>query len=244
MKEQTDTIDDQILGTFIDGELDTANQEAILNAMETDPELRERVYRLRRARDLMRLGYGEARAPSTGSHHGSIQSRWSFPTRIAASIAALVISFSAGMFGYQYLSTTAGQPVLAGATQPHSDKVILHISQSSQQQFAQALDYTEQFLRVQDGGGRKIEVVAHANGLDLLREDVSPLRNRIKNLIQQYDNVHFIACAGAIDLLRDGGIEPRIIPGVSTDTTAFDHIVTRLQGGGWRYIKAESLPGV
>jgi intracellular sulfur oxidation DsrE/DsrF family protein len=240
--EKPEIVDDQILGTFIDGELDNANQAAIINAMETDPELRERVYRLRRARDLMRLGYGEARAPATGSRKAKLP-RWSFPTRIVASIAALAISFSAGMFGYQYLSTPAGQPVLAGAAQQQSDKVILHISQSSQRQFVSALDYTEQFLRARTSSGDEIEVVAHANGLDLLREDVSPLRERIKILIQQYDNVHFIACAGAIGLLRDSGIEPRIIPGVSTDTTAFDHIVTRLQGGGWRYIKAESLPG-
>lgn len=242
MKEITDIFDDQILGTFIDGELDTANQEVIINAMETDPELRERVYRLRRARDLMRLGYGEARAPATGSRK-AILPHWSFPTRMVASIAALAISFSAGMFGYQYLTTPASQPVLAGATQQQSDKVILHISQSSQRQFARALDYTEQFLRAQPGDGHEIEVVAHASGLDLLREDVSPLRDRIKILMQQYENVHFIACASAISLLRDNGMEPRIIPGVNTDTTAFDHIVARLQGGDWRYIKAESLPG-
>ncbi len=56
--ENTDIFEDQLLGTFIDGELDAVNREAIINAMETDPLLRERVYRLRRARDLMQLGFG------------------------------------------------------------------------------------------------------------------------------------------------------------------------------------------
>jgi intracellular sulfur oxidation DsrE/DsrF family protein len=71
---------------------------------------------------------------------------------------------------------------------------------------------------------------------------MSPLRARINNLIQAHDNVHFIACANAIKQLRATGTEPRIIQGVQTDTTAFDHIVSRLQGGEWKYIKVESLP--
>jgi len=85
--------------------------------------------------------------------------------------------------------------------------------------------------------------VAHASGLDLLGGAVSPLRSIIKNITQHSDIKVFICYTSTIGLLRDRETEPRIIPGVSTDTTAFDQIVTRLQGGGWRYIKAESLPG-
>ena len=242
MKEKVEHIDDQILGTFIDGELDAANQEAIINAMETDLELRERVYRLRRARDLMRLGYGDAPPPSTHSHK-PVYRGWSEPLRFAASFAALVISVAAGMLGYHYLVSPGNQPVIAGVTQSQPEKVILHISQSSEKQFMRALAYTEQFLHDHVGDGNRIEVVAHAGGLDLLREDISPLRDRITALMQRFDNVHFIACANAISLLHAKGTDPRIIPGIATDATAFDHIVGRLQTGGWRYLKVESLPG-
>lgn len=62
----TDDFDDQILGAFIDGELDAGNRAAIICAMDSDAGLRDRVYRLRRARDLMQLGFGEA-APATGT---------------------------------------------------------------------------------------------------------------------------------------------------------------------------------
>jgi hypothetical protein len=39
-----------------------------------------------------------------------------------------------------------------------------------------------------------------------------------------------------------GSVPPTIIQGVSTDSTALDHIINRLQDGGWTYLKVESLP--
>jgi anti-sigma factor RsiW len=56
--------DDQVLGSFVDGLLDAASSEKIIKAMEDDPEIRECIYQLRRAKDLMRLGFGEVSAPS------------------------------------------------------------------------------------------------------------------------------------------------------------------------------------
>ena len=240
--EHTEIFNDQLLGTFIDGELDAANREAIINAMETDPVLRERVYRLRRARDLMQLGFGEASAPS-GGRQRPLLARRLFSTRVAASFAALAVAFGAGMLGQHYLGDTANNPpVLVSASQQQTDRLILHVSQSDQAQFIRALEFTERFLADHEASGNEIEVVAHAGGLDLLRDDVSPLRKKIIKLMQQYDNVSFIACANAISMLRANGTEPRIIPGISSNSTAFDHIVNRLQGGGWTYLKVESLP--
>lgn len=47
---------------------------------------------------------------------------------------------------------------------------------------------------------------------------------------------------GAIKMFtQKNGVAPDIIQGVGTDDTAFDHIVGRLQTGGWKYIKIESI---
>jgi intracellular sulfur oxidation DsrE/DsrF family protein len=85
--------------------------------------------------------------------------------------------------------------------------------------------------------------VAHAGGLDLLRDDVSPVKDRVMTLMQQHHNIHFLACADSIGTLREQGIDPDFITGVNADGEAIDHIIQRLQDGGWKYIKAESLPG-
>ena len=55
--------DDRALAIFVDGLQDAAHSEQIIKAMEDDPEIRERVYQLRRAKDLMELAFGDAIAP-------------------------------------------------------------------------------------------------------------------------------------------------------------------------------------
>ena len=59
--------DDRALGIFIDGLQNATNSEKIIKAMEDDPEIRERVYQFRRAKDLMRLGYCDVSAPTSNT---------------------------------------------------------------------------------------------------------------------------------------------------------------------------------
>lgn len=242
---KTDYIfDDQVLGSFVDGLLDAAHSDVIIKAMEDDPEIRERVYQLRRAKDLMRLGFGDAVAPSSNTVKVKLQGWKVFSTQIAASVAALAVAFGAGMFGQQHFGGSSNEhssQAVASVNQEQQDKVILHIHESDPKQFAAALAYTEKFLAEHDGEGHEIDVVAHAGGLDMMRDDISPLKMQMVEMMEKHKNVHFIGCANAIRMLRKKGIEPPIITGVGTDSTAFDHIVTRLQSGNWKYVKVGSL---
>ena len=61
--QQPDHIDDILLGAFIDGQLDAANAEVVLAALQEDPDTRERLYQLRRAKDLMKVGFDHVEAP-------------------------------------------------------------------------------------------------------------------------------------------------------------------------------------
>jgi intracellular sulfur oxidation DsrE/DsrF family protein len=241
------SLDDQTLGSFVDGALDAAHSESVIRAMDHDREIREQVRQLRLAKDLMKVGYGYARAPSTHSRETKLATWRLFSPRIAASVAALVVTFAAGMLSHPYFSGQPGFPgqmiAVFGQLQSERDNVILHISESDPQQFAAALVYAEKFLLDHQAQGNQVDVVAHASGLDMMREDVSPLKLQMIEMLSKYDNVHFIGCANAIRMLRAKGIEPPIIAGVGTDKTAFDHIVGRLQHGGWKYIRVDSLLG-
>lgn len=62
--EYFDKIDSLILGSFVDGELDSEHYATVIKAMHKNAEIRERVYELRRAKDLMKLGFGTASAPT------------------------------------------------------------------------------------------------------------------------------------------------------------------------------------
>jgi intracellular sulfur oxidation DsrE/DsrF family protein len=126
---------------------------------------------------------------------------------------------------------------------PSRKKILsLHISESDPEQFTAALNYAEKFLTEHEAQGHQVDVVAHAGGLNMMRADVSPIKEQIVAMMDKYDNLHFIACAGAIKMYtQKNGAAPVIIQGVGTDDTAFDHIVGRLQTGGWKYIKVESI---
>jgi intracellular sulfur oxidation DsrE/DsrF family protein len=225
--EMFDQIDNQMLGAFVDGHLDPAHCETIIKAMEDDPEIRERVYELRRAKDLMKLGFSQASAPSRMEHKPAFWRK--YPSAIAAMLV-LAVGFAGGWLIQPAPSIQQHDAAQAQVQVNQGDKIIVHISKSDPKQFANTLAY------------HQIDVVAHASGLDLMRTDVSPLKQQILALMDKHDNVHFIACAGAIKKFhKKNGEAPDIIHGVKTDMTAFDHIVGRLQSGGWKYIKAETL---
>jgi len=236
-----DHLDDHTLGAYVDGELDTAGRELVLEAMHNDSATRERVYRLRRAKDLMKLGFENARAATPAVQdfkpNGWLP-RWS---GLAASIV-LVVSLGAGYLGYQGGKQLAFEttPPVAALAQQHVDKVLLHISKSDPQQFSAALDYTRKFLDEHSSGGGQIAVVANAGGLDLLRAGVSPFEEQILEMIRDYPNVHFIACANSIRALRKKGVTPVIITNVDSTLPAMDKIIQYVQQG-YTYIKVKSL---
>ena len=84
----------------------------------------------------------------------------------------------------------------------------------------------------------QIEVVANASGINLLKVG-HPLNDKVMSMMDEYDNLTFIACANAIKQLRAQGIHPAMLKKVGTEKTAFSHIVARLQNG-WRYVKVDA----
>ena len=207
--------------------------------MEQDAGVREHVYQLRRAKDLMKLGFGTAQAPTRTLP--VLKSRRWYPGSfgVTATVMFLLISLGSGFLGYFGGKQLAGQAVPTVAHQ-RMDRVLLHISEADPEQFSAALDYTRKFLKEHKDSGGWIAVIANAGGLDLLREGGSPFEQQIIALIREHDNVHFIACANSIRQLRRKGVEPVIIENVDSSMPAMDQIIRHVQEG-WTYIKVKSL---
>lgn len=243
---QSDYIDDLMLAAFVDGQLDPGNCESVLAALESDSDTRDRLYQLRRAKDLMKIGFEHVEAPS----HARSAPKWGLSGRgagIAASLLALTVGLGSGALGYycgERLADDPGNPsALAITQQPHRDRVVLHISESDPQQFDAALNYIEKFLDKNQTEGSRIEVIANSGGLDLMRTDTSPVKQRVVAMMRMHDNVHFIACANGLRNLHKRGIDAPIIADIDTDKTAIDHIIGRLHAG-WTYVKVDNLPEI
>ena len=237
----SDKIDEVMLTAFVDDQLDAANCETIIKAMDVDEDLRDQVYRLRKTKDLMKLGYGDASYPDSKPKNFVHPFRSQCLTRFAAVFILFAIGLGTGVTGYKYFIQEGYLPVhnLADLTQKQGERIILHISESDTGQFETTLAYIEKFLKQHKSNGKaQIEVVANAGGIDLLRADF-PLSNKVADMMDEYDNITFIACTNAINTLRSQGYNPSMIKSVETEKAALAHIIDRLQDG-WTYIKADS----
>lgn len=237
-------IDEVMLAAFVDDQLDFENREAIIKAMDEDKDLRDQVYDLRKTKDLMKLSFGDEKPPETEPVEYTNTLHSQCVARIAAAFTALAIGLGAGVTGYQYCVTsghashTSAQN-LAALTQHQGERIILHIDESDPVQFERTLAYTENFLEENKNNDKvRIEVVANAGGIDLLRQDY-PLSNKVQSMMNEYDNITFIACTNAINRLRAQGFEPTMIKDVDTEKAVLTHIIERLNNG-WTYVKADS----
>ena len=223
--------------------LDAEISESIINEMDNDSDIRDRVYKLRRAKDLVRLGFSQVHAPAHRLKKAK-QSKWKpYAMALAASVTAVAVSLGSGAFGYffgkhDYLAiNSVASPT---AIQQKSDRILLHISESDVNQFAVALNYAEKFLEKSKADGGEIVLVANSGGLDLMRVGVSPFEKKILNMIDKNDNVYFIACANSVRNLRDEGVNFKLINDIKVEKPAIDHIIDYVQKG-WTYKKVESL---
>jgi intracellular sulfur oxidation DsrE/DsrF family protein len=233
------TEDEKILAAFVDGELDAAHAAEVLAAMEKDDAIRNRVYRLRRAKDLMRLGFGNA-LPPAGRRRTTRLPIWKrYALGLAASLTAVAIGIGAGFVGYG-MGESSQRANLAATTTVQTDRILLHINEADPRQFTAALEYAERFIEEHEARGGEIAVVAHSTGIDLMRVGVSPYEGKVRDMIARHKNVYFIACANAIGELRQKGIEPVMMDNVDTSKPAMDQIIEHVQDG-WKYIKVKKL---
>ncbi len=233
-------LDDLTLNAYVDGQLVAEQEREILAAMEHDAGVRERICRLRRAKDWMRTGFADAMPPAALEGNKPMRRSFRLGGGIAASLMALALLCGGGLFGY---SIGERQPNDPQTLVQNADHVLLHLDKSGSENFDAVLDYAEKFLAAHAARGAEVEVVANAGGIDLMRQGGSPYAERVRALQQQYNNLHFIACANAIRNLRKQGVDVSLLRGVHGGETAVDHIVSRLQQG-WRYVKVSDLPEI
>jgi len=83
----------------------------------------------------------------------------------------------------------------------------------------------------------EIEIVAYGPGLHMLREDTSPVKERIKSIKESIPNISFKACGNTQQNMRNA--EAKDIPLVSQATVVKSGVVRlmQLQEQGWSYIR-------
>lgn len=242
---QEPKVSEEMLGAFVDGQLDGAEWASVAQAVEGDARLREEVCRLRALKENVRHAY--AVIPPAGRP----RERRRMPGWLALAVSSLGFAV-AGWFGHAALNRppaldAASAYALSGDW--HSlrgdwgslkeGKVLVHVSSAGREALSSALDEVEDLLRDAAANGRAIEleIVANGPGLDLFRASDAPLAARLAALRRDHPGVSFVACGQTIERRRAAGQAVELVAGTKVATSALHEVVERLRAG-WIYVRA------
>ena len=250
MKQLHKQASNEQLNAFLDGQLSPEEAIQFQDDLQQDPALRAHLDELRRVRLLAQCAlYKRLPAKDESIRRPIPKQRWQWAKGIVVAGLLIGIGFWAGFASQPtqspsdlqaYLSTGKLTLQPAALAIGRGVKAIYHISTADPEKIRGALDEMEILLGVYAKSGRTLhlEIIANAEGLNLLRADTSPVRERIYALQRNYENIKFLACGKTIEhlqLVRNMQNVP-LLPGVSIVPSALDQVILRLQDG-WSYIR-------
>ncbi len=245
-----DSISEEQLNAFIDGELGSEDRSRVLEAIQGDAGLKAAACELRTVQELVRNAYDY---PDQEEQRRCPPALGSWGKAIAASLL-LACGGMLGWLSHEQSTESKLQAMFwdeqssfqnASIVQASEDqgykKVLVHVNTSNLDKIKEALDTAEELLQTyaQTDQAAEMEIVANSGGLDLLRAGHSPYAARVRELQQRYVNLTFLACQTAMDRVkREQGIDvsKELLPGVGVTPSALDQILDRLREG-WVYIK-------
>ena len=244
IKEMTD----DVLNMFVDEQLDGSEMDEIRKALLDDKELRERVCQIKAVREL--VGYAYSDVPTSPSEmQGKQQTASPVWAKAVAASVLVVVGVFLGWGTYQY-SPNATAAISAENTFQYvanhvkvdhgKRKIILHIDSSDLRVVNAALNEADQLLTTYRKANvpMEMDIITNKTGINILRPGMSPYIDRIKNLIDNNEDVAIYACNRSIaKALKKEGVDIVLMPGVTKDKSARELIPDRLKKG-WVYIKA------
>ena len=240
-------ISNELLNAYLDNELDSEERAEIMAALENDAAMARRLCELRNTKELTQFAY--SMIPSRQSKDTDWKYGKQYMSLAIAATLFLTVGALVGWFAHDELDVNS--VVRGGQQQMVSDssltslpleaeqkKVILHVDTGNAERLKAALDSAEDLLvtSATNGNPLELEIIANADGLDLLRVDTAFYADRISELSEKYDNLSILACSRAIKRLQDLGVKVQLVPEAGIAPSALDQIVHRLKQG-WVYIK-------
>jgi len=240
----------ELLNAYLDGELDPAETARLELRLRGDLPLRRHLLELRRVRELVGRSFpGEITAPPDPVTHRKSRGRIALQA-LAASVL-LIIGIVLGL-NWQAGETNDGllvhlpkdaqtiQPSHLGLGTPSNEvRAIFHVASADPRKIRATLDHVEKLVNAYSGTSKRlrVELVANAEGLNMLRLGKSPAAERVAQIQKLHGNVKFLACGKTIRRVQmEKGERVRLLPNVAVANSALDQIILRLQEG-WMYVR-------
>ena len=249
MKYRNDKLSDEFLNALVDDQLTDEEKSRAYIEINQDDVLAKRACELSKLTDLVRLAYKNI--PTRSYTHNPNRRQNTFRAGIAAGIA-LVIGVILGWSAHWTNSLTnnpaptttaalqnASTPGIAAATAADAQaRVLFHISTSDVARMETTLDEAEELLKFyrKNSQQARVEIITNGNGLNLLLIASSPFPDRIKQMLDDYPNLTFVACQNTIERYSEAGVTTRLLPGILVIDSGVAEIMRRQQQG-WAYIQ-------
>jgi hypothetical protein len=233
----------EYVNALVDGELTAEERERALARLERDAAFKADTCEARTLKEMVRGAYAELPRPGhgLGPAYG-----WRGSWQAIAALLLLGLGLGGGWLAHDRLAGAPTFDRLAGlpegyqpvalASRVDPNKVVLHLDSSESARLGSVLDLAQRLLEERGAKGR-VEVVVNSSGLNLLRQDTSPYRERIGHLADHYaDRLDFIACGQTLARFRSDGVNVVLVPEARVANTAIGQILDRMRDG-WVYIK-------
>ena len=118
-------------------------------------------------------------------------------------------------------------------------RVVIQVSENDQRIMNLALNNAENLRGFYEQAGEavQIEIVAYGPGLNMVRGDTSPVRDRLAALVGRPQAITFSGCGNTLNTQsKNEGKELTLLPGTHLVPTGIGRIV-QLQEQGWTYIR-------
>lgn len=229
-------ISDEILGAYIDNELDPLERASLLDRITEDSSLRSRACELWQLKQMVRGAYPlPAQKSALAGRRGFGTPRWTHA--LAASLLVTLGTIS----GWLAHGRVDAERLLANQIETiraEGGRVVLHLFSDEPARMEAALNMAEQLASARDRAGQpfRVEFIANGPGLHLLRAGGSAYADRIATL-RNHSNLRLIACREAMGRMRERGIDVTLLPGVEEAPSAEGELANRLTQG-WRYVQS------
>jgi len=243
-----DYLSDEILNAYIDQELDDLEMMRIQLLLIRNPGLRRRLNVLQQLKIMVHAAKPDgsmAPLPLTTAENKSCCSQVAFGA-VALMLAGWVMWALFPVNEYAPVDVATAQGLEQITTKKLFDsvlshaavKIVLHIKRSDAQAGETLFEQIDMLLSAAERRqiAVRIEVLANGDGLNLLRQDMSPYAQKIHAIQNQYDNVVFIACGDTIQRRKLSPTELKLFPEVMVVTSVNQQIDLR-QTQGWNVIR-------
>lgn len=118
-------------------------------------------------------------------------------------------------------------------------KLALQISDKDPEKMNAVLNVAANVSRYYSGKGEEveIEIVAFNAGMHMLRDDTSPVKDRIVNSVKSLPNISFKACKNTMDAMeRSEGKPVKLVPNIDVVEAGVTRLI-ELSESGWTLVR-------